>query len=94
MILSLQISTPIPLKPLVAADSEEVYSLDFPQYDYYPEVQGWQEKERHLVSTVGYWPECRNFPLVIADDMNKVCKVFDIPLNSLITEENAIITGN
>ncbi|XP_022705963.1 uncharacterized protein LOC111270159 [Varroa jacobsoni] len=80
----LLISTPIPLKPLVAADSEEVYSLDFPQYDYYPEVQGWQEKERHLVSTVGYWPECRNFPLVIADDMNKVLTTTGDP--SLSTE--------
>lgn len=65
-------STPVPLRPLVAYDSDEVFAAEFPEYDYYPEIDGWQEKERHLVSTVGYWPESGHFPLLIAEDMAKV----------------------
>lgn len=67
----------MPLQPSVAFDSPEVFSADFPQHDFYPEVDGWEEKERHLVSTVGYWPESNLFPLLIADDMAKVSALSD-----------------
>lgn len=67
------VTTPIPLQRVVPFDSTDVYSEDFPQFDYYPETHGWQEKERHLVSTLGYWPESGQFPLLIAEDMAKVC---------------------
>lgn len=65
-------STPVPLRPLVPFDSEEIFVKDFPEHDYYPEVENWSEKERHLVSTVGYWPEANHFPLLVVEDMAKV----------------------
>ncbi|OQR78499.1 hypothetical protein BIW11_06370 [Tropilaelaps mercedesae] len=68
----LLVSTPVPLCPLVPPDAPEVYSSDFPEFDFYPETHGWREKERHLVSAIGYWPESGHFPLCIADDMAKV----------------------